>query len=306
MLATPFDVVGLGRTSIDFLGIMDGFIQPDTKVKLDEFSVQGGGPAATAMVTVRRLGLSAAFIGKTGDDFFGQFMRAALAQENVDTSGLVQAPGLLSQYASIAIDRNTGARTILWTDGTVPAMAPSEVNWPLLTGIKALHVDGHHLPAALAAAHRARAQNTLISYDAGTLRPGTEQLAELADILAVTPQFARDFTGERDLQRMLLGLRRGRAAWTVITLGADGSIGYDGVDVTRAPAFPVNVIDTTGAGDVFHGALLVAALRQWPLNQALRFANAVAAMKCRKLGGRPGIPNYQQALEFAGLHNPAG
>jgi sugar/nucleoside kinase (ribokinase family) len=301
MVAGRFDVVGIGRCSIDFLGVISGPPRPDSKHRFERFEIQGGGPAATAMVTLQRLGLRTAFIGKVGRDFFGEFMIDSLAAEGVEVRGVRRADQGISQFANIVIERETGARTIFWSDGEIPPLAPEELPRELLQGIRALHVDGHHIPAALAAAEEVRARGGLISYDAGTLRPGAEQLARLSDLLFATPGFARDLTGARDPDSMARALHSLGADWAGVTLGDQGAVGYDGRELIRAPAFTVRVVDTTGAGDVFHGALLYARLAGWPLRRALTFANAVAALKCRALGGRRAIPGLAEALAFAGL-----
>lgn len=297
-------VVGLGRASIDFLGVIDGYPQPDAKHELRQFSIQGGGPAATALVTIHRLGLTAQFIGKVGDDYFGRFMIDSLIQEGVNVENVRIESQARSQFACISIDALTGGRTILWSNGTVSPLSVAELPARLPSQIHALHLDGHHLEAAAHLAARVRGQGAVISYDAGTVRPGVERLLPLTDILVTTRSFAFELTGKSEPESALKALKSTGAAIVGITLGASGSIAWDGATLVRCGAYPIHAVDTTGAGDVYHGAFLVGYLNHWPLPRIVAFANATAALKCRSIGGRPGIPRLPEVIAYMEQHDP--
>ena len=185
-----------------------------------------------------------------------------------------------------------------WTHNGLRLLTAEEVPYDVIAGAKMLHLDGHHPEAALAAAKCAKENGVLFNFDAGTIRPGVEQLVELADLLIASEYFARTFTGEQDLDRALLKLAKYQAKVTGITLGAGGSIFYDNGEIRRFPIFPAPVVDTTGAGDSFHAGFAFRYLQTQDIAVCARFASAVAAIKCGKLGARAGLPTLEQVETF--------
>ncbi len=142
-------VVGIGRSSIDFLGIIEEYPNADTKTLIEEFSIQGGGPCATALVTLRRLGCETYFISKISDDFFGKFMLEELIKEGVNVDGVIIESKKMSQYACILVEPKKGRRTIFWTEGTVSTIKREEIKWDILRSCDAFHFDGHFIPATI-------------------------------------------------------------------------------------------------------------------------------------------------------------
>ncbi len=292
------NVIGMGRMSIDFIGRMDGFPEPDSKKKLSEFDVQGGGPAATAMVAVQRLGMQTALISKVCNDWFGKFMIEALENEGVNTSAIHVDETGISPFACIAVERTSGERTILWTDGSAEPIEPGSLDMTMLKNVRAFHMDGHHIEASAVAAECVKKAGGVISYDAGTVRPGVDKLVELADILFATRSFAAEFTGENVIKNALTKMAQKGPEIVGITFGKQGCIGMRNGQIVSSPALKVSAVDTTGAGDVFHGAALFAFLQNWNLTRILDFANIVAGLKCTMLGGRPGIPGLDDAMKY--------
>ncbi|UCF05726.1 MAG: sugar kinase [bacterium] len=293
-----FDVVGLGYTALDYLGIVPHLPERDRKLELKRFLIQGGGPTATAMVTVRRLGLSSAYIGKVGDDGFGKRMIEELAAEGVDTAGVLVEPGADSQFAFIMVDETTADRTILWTRGSVSGIRADEVDTHLITSARALLIDDLEPEAAAVAARTARGKGIPVLIDAGSLRSGVRELLPLCDYIVASEVFAAQIAGGIDVSEALERLYSFGPKAVVVTRGRAGCVAFDGTDTIEAEGFTVEAVDTTGAGDVFHGAFLFAVLQGWNLYEMCVFANAVAALKCRRLGGRAGIPDITEALVF--------
>lgn len=291
-------VIGLGQCSLDLLGQLDSYPQLDEKVELSSLLMQGGGPVATALVTLARLGVPVAMVGAVGDDRFGRQIVHGLSTEKVDCTYLVQSPGASSQVAFIAVD-DAGHRNIFWHRGTASPSLPESWRESLPVAVRVLHLDGLHLAAATAAAQLARRQAVTTVLDAGTLRPGMEALLPLIDHLVVSEQFARQILGRDDPAAALACLAAYGARTVCITLGARGSLalGRDGRVVVQ-PALPVAVVDTTGCGDVFHGGFIYSLLQGWDLPQTLRFAAACAALKTRALGGRTAIPSLPEVMSF--------
>jgi sulfofructose kinase len=299
-----FDVVGIGYTALDHLGVISQLPRENQKLELRDFTIQGGGPTATAMVTLRRLGLSASYVGKVGDDEFGARMLEELRRENVDVSSVVVEQGASSQYAFIMVDERTAARTILWTRGTAKPLAPDELDLDLVSGARGIFIDDLEPGAALAAAERARERNIPVLIDAGSLRAGVRELLPLSDYIIASERFAEQISGSTNLGTALEALSSFGPKVAAVTLGERGCIAYADGEFIEVAGFSVTAVDTTGAGDVFHAAYLFGVLQGWDVYRCCVFSNAVAALKCRRLGGRAGIPTLPEAIEFISRERP--
>ncbi|UCF79710.1 MAG: sugar kinase [Candidatus Eiseniibacteriota bacterium] len=293
-----FDVVGLGYTATDYLSIVPNLPEFDTKLEADCLSIQGGGPVATALVTVRRLGLRCCYIGKVGDDGFGDFMLSELAREGVDVARVVREQGARSQFAFIMVDRQTGHRTIVWTRGSVSRLTRGEADLTAIDGCKCLLLDDLEVEAAIEAALRARRAKVPVVLDAGTLREGMEELLPLCDFIVAGREFGEQFSGNPDPVEAARFIHRATGNVSVVTLGEEGCVCVDAGGICRQKAFEVRAVDTTGAGDVFHAAFAFGILKGWSVPRVLEFSSAVAAIKCTRLGGRPGIPTLEEATAF--------
>jgi len=293
-----FDVVGLGYTATDYLSIVPHLPELDTKLEATCLSIQGGGPVATGLVAVRRLGLSASYIGKVGGDGFGDFMLRELAKEDVDVSRVVRERGATSQFAFIMVDGHSGKRTIVWTRGSVSKLKRGEADLGVIDTCKCLLLDDLEAEAGIEAATRARASAVPIVLDAGALREGMRELAAVCDFVVASREFGKQYTGEVDPLFAARKIYDETGRVSVVTMGAEGAVCVHSGGVIKQEGFRVRAIDTTGAGDVFHGAFAVGILKGWEIPRVLEFSCAVAAMKCRSLGGRPGIPSFVETIAF--------
>jgi ribokinase len=294
-----FDVIGVGFSAVDYLGIVDEYPPPaDKKILMSQFTKQGGGPVATALVTLSRLGARTAFVGKMGDDEFGGFMKSELGKEGVDVTQVVMEPGASSHPTFIVVDQATGGRTIFWSESDVSPLRADEMDREFVTSAQILHLDGLQIEAGLAAARWAKEAGMTVVLDGDTIRHRIDELIGLTNVLITSRNFAAQFTEQSDLEKAMCKMRFLGPEIVGITLGTDGCILSWGTTILREPAFQVDVVDTTGAGDVFHGAFIYGLLQDWSVERTAEFANAVAAMKCRKLGGRAGIPTFGEAMEF--------
>lgn len=302
-----FDVLGVGLASLDLLCLVGRFPEPDTKSAMLAFSRQGGGQIGTALAAVARLGGRAAFLGKLGDDDVGRAARESLGAEGVDLSRLITVPGMPSLLAVILVEAGSGRRTILVQQDPRSTIAAEEVPADVVASARAVHLDTHEVAGALAAAAHARASGTVVSLDAERIRPGVERLVPLVDYLVAAQDFPRAFTGLADDRAALEALASLGPPVVVQTLGAAGARALVAGRHLEVPGFAVPVVDTTGAGDVFHGAFLLAMLEavETPaaaapaaVRRAIRFANGAATMKCRALGGRAGIPTRAELEAF--------
>ena len=293
------DVVGLGCACLDFLGIVPRLPARDEQVWMRQSTQQGGGMVSTALVALSRLGASTAFVGKIGGDMAGRFVKEEFDLYEVDTTHLEMEPGASTAVSMILVDESTGQRTILAGESTA-AMSPSEVPCELVASAKYLHLDNTNRKAALAAARIARNSGVPVVLDADTVSSPDDltDLLRLTDYLIASRVFAEELAGRTDPSEAAQALSGYGAAVTVVTLGEEGS--YTLVDGRsfHTPAFPVEVVDTTGAGDVYHGAFIFGLLQEWALEKTVLFASAVAALSCTRLGGRTGIPDLNRALDF--------
>jgi len=291
-------VVGIGQCAWDMLAIVDHFPQADTKNEVLIWEEQGGGPVATALAALSRLGVPCRFYGVTGDDREGAAIRKSLIDEGVDATGLVQRSHASSQTAFIAIDKAGGTRTIFWKRPTGDPLAGEELPPDLLHDADFLLLDGLMKDVSLFAARQAREAGVPVMLDAGRVREGMLDLGRLCDYVVGSEEFARELGWKDDPGSFRQVVRTHGFAVTTITLGGRGSVTFAGDEVIFCPAFPVETVDTTGAGDVFHGGYLYGLLQKWPLRDTIRFASAAAAMKCRTLGGRSGIPRPSEVRQF--------
>jgi len=292
-------VLGLGQACVDYLGVIPSYPEEDAKIELTDLYMRCGGPASTALVTLSRLGVPTSFLGSISDDFLGSEILKNLKRENVDISCLEITKGYTSQFAFIAVSRRSGKRTIFWHRGSVPHLAPDKVDLDLFPSARFLHLDGLMVDACLTAAQQAKGLGITVVLDGGTLRQGSKELIQFVDILIVSKVFADSLAGpDIPIEASLHALRDLGPSDVVVTIGPEGSIGLNDQGIFRQKAFQVKAVDTTGAGDVFHGAYIYGLLQQWEMSECMRFASAAASLKCRKIGAQSGIPDLNTIHRF--------
>lgn len=295
-----FDVVGVGINVVDYLFRVPRFPQPDTKSDALAVTTQGGGLTATAMVACRRLGLRARYIGKFGSDEVGRMAREMLAAEGLDLGGSVQAADAPHRLSVVLVEEGTGHRTIVRHRDHRIWLQPEELSREAVCAGRLLHLDGYEGAAALQTARWAREAGIPVSVDAEDSTERREELFRLADILILSHGFGQELTGKTEVTDILRGLVRLGPACVGVTMGEKGSALLHRGQFVEVPGCRVDVVDTTGAGDVFHGAFLYGLLQGWEAEDILLFANAVSALKCTRLGGRAGIPGVAEVRTFLG------
>lgn len=291
------DVLCVGFANQDLLGAVSGYPPADVKIDLLALEEQGGGPAATAAVAIARLGGKVALLAAVGDDDRGRQILADLAREGVDISRCPQLPGALSPLSLVVVDRSAATRTIFRYLGT-SALAREHVVPSLVSGAGVLLMDAHMPDAALEAAGLARRAGVPVVLDAGEPKARLEELLGSADYLVPPAATALAVTGESDPERAAVALLRAPARGVVLTMGAAGHLVATEKGLWREPAFQVRVVDTTGAGDAFHGGFALALAQGEKVREAARFGAAVAALKCRQPGGRAGLPTLPEVREL--------
>lgn len=288
------DVVGVGINATDTIIRLPHFPARDSKVEIVSAEMKSGGQVASAMVACRLWGLRARYVGKIGDDAAGEFQRDELARERVEAHWIV-APGVASQMAYILVDERTGERTVLWKRDPKIALVPEDLRREWISGARILLVDGHDTAAATRAARWAREEKIVVVGDFDNRYEGVEVLLECTDSVIASKDFPERLTGEKNLLKSLPEILADfKCRLTAATLGPEGVLAWDGARFFLCPGFRVNAVDTTGAGDIFHGAFLYGLVQNWKVQEILEFSCAAAALNCEAMGARGGIATLEE------------
>jgi sulfofructose kinase len=297
-----WDVLGFGAVAVDDLVYLDGYPAPDSKMQVAAEQREGGGLAGTALVAAARLGAHAAYLGVLGDDELSRFTIAELERAGVDCSHVRRVAGAGPVHSTILVDRRSGQRTILYSYARVRPVEEADLTAALLGATRVLFVDSTMVESAMYALDLARAASVPVVADLEhPQRAGVRELARGVDHLIVGENFAMQLTGESDPAAMVRALYSPFHTACVVTAGDRGCwyIARElGDDIRHTPAYPVQVVDTTGCGDVFHGAYAAAIARGEGVARAVVVASAAAALKATQPGGRRGIPDGDRLARF--------
>ena len=285
-----FDVVGVGLNATDTLLVVPHFPAYGGKVPFHEEITSPGGQVASAVVTCARLGLRAKYIGTVGGDKRGRVQMESLLASGVNLDDVQLRRDCANQSAYIVIDRSTGERTVFWNRPDCLAISADAITEDMIACARLLHIDGHDTPAVEHAARIARKHGIPVTVDVDTIYPGFERVLPYVDYLLTSSEFPGRWTKQDDPFLALESIQREYGMRVAgMTLGAHGALALLDGEFLYSPAFVVNCIDTTGAGDVFHGAFCYAVLQGMPMGEALDFSNAMAALNCTAIGARGGI-----------------
>jgi sugar/nucleoside kinase (ribokinase family) len=301
-----YDVVGFGIATIDHFGVVDSFPLEDSKQQFREYTMQGGGTVATPLVACSRLGLKTAYLGRLGHDSMSDAIAAEFEHEGVETRHIIYDELYTPPVAMILVNPQKHTRTIAWYRKPYPPIEPEQIDLDVVEASRVLYLDAHEGPAARRAAKRAKETGRLVVVDADNDTDDIRFVLPYADVIIGSERFASQFAGDIGSERAAALLYERFGGICGITAGSHGSYLVTDEGAFHQPAFPVDVVDTTGAGDVYHGAFVVGLLEGWPIRDTATFASAVAAMKCRKLGGRSGIPTRNEAFRFLRERNVPG
>jgi sulfofructose kinase len=291
-----FDVVGVGLNATDTLILLPHFPAYGGKVPFEREILSPGGQVASALVTCAKLGLSAKYIGTVGDDERGRVQLESLRVSGLNLEDVEVRRNCPNQSAYILVDQSTGERTVLWKRDECLRIDPASLTPEKITCARLLHIDGHDTQAVARAAEIARAHRIPVTVDVDTIYPGFERVLPNVDYLVASSEFPSRWTSERDPFRALALIQdEYHMPVAAMTLGSHGALARADGRFIYSPAFVVNCIDTTGAGDVFHGAFCYAVLQNMPLRETLEFSNAMAALNSTALGARGGIATVEQA-----------
>lgn len=300
-MAPEYDVVGIGLNATDTLILVPKFPAYAGKVPFDAEMLSPGGQVTGAMVTCAKLGLRVKYVGTVGDDERGRILVESLRSSGINLDDVHVRAGCPNQSAYILIDRGTGERTVLWRREDSLRLEAGEIKPETIANARLLHIDGHDTEAVSRAAAIARDRGVPVTADVDTVSPGFDRVLPNVDYLVASSEFPAQWTNEADPCTALEMLRKEYSlAVAAMTLGAYGALACVGGRFVYSPAFVVNCVDTTGAGDVFHGAFCYAVLQKMSIPDALEFSNAMAALNCTALGARGRIATFEEAKALIG------
>ena len=286
------DLVGVGLNATDTLIPLSAFPVRGSKTEYEIEVVAPGGQVATTVAACQTWGLSTRYIGKLGDDDAAALHAREFLRLGVEAQ-LINVPGAASAKSLILVDA-VGERTVLCRRDERLILQPEELQRDWITNARVLHVDGHDTAAATLAAGWARSAGIPVVADLDETYPGVDALINTIDFLIVSRDFPQRLTGEPNLKAALRQIQvRHGCSLTAATLGPDGVLAWDGNSFHYAPAYQVPVVDTTGAGDIFHAGFIYGLLQGWPLDRQLDFSCAAAALNCMTEGARGGICSVQ-------------
>ncbi len=293
-------MLGIGQSSLDLVVFVDapatdlGEIDPEGALEL------AGGQVATAVLACARLGLRTAYVGAVGDDPASAVVLAPLRLAGVDLTGVRTLRGARTRRAVVSVERGSGERRVHPRRDPRLVLSPDALDPEQIAAARVLHLDAEHPAAAIRAARLGRAAGVAVLLDLDRPGPGVDELLDTADFPIVSKDFAIQISGGASVEGGLAQLVRRGARLAVATLGPDGALalGPRNADPIRSPAFRVEALDTTGAGDVFHAAFAFGLLQGWGARAVLRTANAAAAMSCRALGAQGGLPSRTELEAF--------
>ena len=294
-----YEIVGIGANVYDTLITLKSYPKEDTKMRCEGVKMSGGGPCATGLVAAGKLGAKCAFIGNIADDNGGSFLKGDFERFGVSTEFCKIKPGYtsFSSYIWLASDKTT--RTIAFDKGNVPKTEIDEKSSKAIADAAVLMVDGNDLDAAIEGAKIAKENRTKVLYDAGGLYDGIERLLPYADILIPSEEFALGFTKAETAEAAAKILfDKFNPEIVVVTQGKRGGILFDGEEVRSYPILPADVVDSNGAGDVFHGAFAFAVTKGYDAYRSCIFSSAVSALKCTKVGARDAVPTFDETIMF--------
>ena len=294
-------VLCVGYCTLDQIGLVEHFARDDEVVEMPTFSHQGGGTAATAAVATARWGASTGFVGKVGNDDRGAHIVRTLSDEGVDTDRVIREEGKISQLRFVVVEASSRTRHSYYTPGNVTPLLAEEVESTWVDGHDLLVVDGKYPQAQTKLMKRARNKNIPVVFEANQGRTVVGDCIKHADVVVASEREASAFTGVGSLEGICEAFLEFGPDRAIVTLGDEGAValGRDS-DLVRVDALDVDIVDITGAADVFLGGVAFGVLEDWSLERIVEFANVAAGWACTGPGGRSAIARREKLEDVIG------
>lgn len=287
-----YDVIGVENPIMDFAVSIDRLPKTDSMSVMYDYLWQSGGNASSAIAALARLGAKCSMLGVVGDDEFGTFCRDDMVRHGVDVSHLYTQEGGTTFTICLA-EEETKGRSFLGKMGVNGPLSEDQVDESFIAGARYIHTSMIECSAKRKAIEFARKNGVLVSVDGGAYTEEAEFMIKNSDILIVSEEFYSAMFRDGNYEENCGKLTKCGPQIVIVTLGSKGCAGADrsGNTFSLPPFQGHKIVDTTGAGDVFHGGFLYAHSQGWDLEYCARFASAVSYINCTSLGGRVGIPN---------------
>lgn len=291
-------IVGLGACVYDTLIKCDTYPKEDTKMRADDILVSGGGPVGNALVVASKLGMSAFVVGAFADDDGGKYLVKDFNKYGVNTDNICVKAGESSFVSYILLSKAEGTRTCVFNRGSIKD-DEKNINLSALDNADVLHLDGNYLKSAIYAAKYAQTKGVAVSLDAGGLYEGIDTLLPYVDILIPSSEFVLGLTGKTDLLSAMDEVyTKYNPKVFAVTDGKNGGYYYENGKPVHYRAFPVETVDSNGAGDTFHGAFLYAYFNGKSVKESCEFASATSAYKCGFVGARTYPLSEKNIIDF--------
>jgi len=293
-----FDCVGIGICPYDFALEVEGYPGPNTKNTAKRYRHGGGGPVPGALAALATLGCTTAMIGTVGDDVFGKAIVEDLGEHGVNVQGIRLSGDVQTLHAHILVDNQDGGRTVILNQNKVPPIRGSQLSENILGITRLITLDSRPSPAIIDAVKSAKTAGAKVMLDAGSVQPHVTELLPLVDYPIVTGKFVKNYFGHSNFEQACNAFLKEGAELAGVTMGAQGSYLATEDRTVYLPAFSIEAVDTTGAGDVYHGGVLYGILQSWSVKHIGQFASAVAALNSLTFGARDGLADLGTIREF--------
>ncbi|MBS6955321.1 MAG: carbohydrate kinase family protein [Enterocloster asparagiformis] len=292
-----FDVVGIDMPCVDFAVNVDHFPDPNGGERIRELSWQGGGKVATGLVAAARLGAGCAVLGAVGNDSYGRFCDKDFIRHGIDTKHLLKREGRTTSLSLVLSNRETMGRAIIYNLGTAEKLEKNELAVDYLKNARYLHLAMLD-DVAVEAARIAREAGVKVFLDADSYSDELGDFIPMVDVFVASEFVYEAMFQDRDYEANCRKVMERGPEIVVFTFGEKGCVGLSREGYFELPAYHVEVVDTVGAGDVYHGAFLAGLLKGWTVEKTAQFSSAVSAIKCTRIGGRAAIPDMETVMRF--------
>lgn len=294
-----FDVVGFGPATIDYICLIGNIANYNQAVFISDIKFSSGGCVATALVTLQRLGGKSTFSSCLGDDWIGNEIVKRLKKEGIDCSAVEYSKFGLSPFSFIQVSQKTGDRAIAYFPGSKDLFYFNTEVKEAIKESEILLIDGLLPEEDLKAVRYAKKNNIKVMLDANIILDGTMELLPYIDFLITSKAFLNEYSKKEEINYSLKKVYKDlKPEILITTLGKEGSVSLINNEIVHVDTFRGNEIDTTGAGDVYHGAFLLGILKNWNVKDTMIFSSAVSSIKCAKYGGTEGIPDFKTTMDF--------
>jgi len=291
-------VTAIGISVMDHIMIVNGFSEKEGSYHCENYLLQGGGMAATALCAASKLGCRTKLFSRIGNDLNGEALLKEMDDFGVDTSGVLKVKEGKTTASFVLVDKNTGEKQFFSEKIKTAYKDMIDFNPELLDGTKVLLVDGYWMEAAQKGAKWAKDNGIPVVGDFKHIYPGLDILLNYIDYLVIPSFFAAELTDLTEPEKMLFKLRNSYGCTPIITMGADGGIYLSEGEIFKYKPFPITCIDSTGAGDAFHGVFCYMMSCGLGIHKSIEYASAAGALNCRAIGGRASLPDRRELKDF--------